>query len=69
MKIEVITHQSGDQLPMLVDDNGLPIPTPVKTALYRSGKKIIHDLLLKTINCWQLYKNGLQILFYIKILI
>ena len=28
MKIEVITHPSGDQLPMLVDDNGLPIPTP-----------------------------------------
>ena len=28
MKIEVITHQSGDQLPMLVDNNGLPIPTP-----------------------------------------
>src|SRR5436190_456572 len=28
MKIEVVTHPSGDQLPMLVDDNGLPIPTP-----------------------------------------
>ena len=28
MKIEVITHPSGDQLPMLVDENGLPIPTP-----------------------------------------
>ena len=28
MKIEVITHSSGDQLPMLVDENGLPIPTP-----------------------------------------
>lgn len=28
MKIEVITHPSGDQLPMLVDNNGLPIPTP-----------------------------------------
>jgi integrase len=28
MKIEVITHPSGDQLPMLVDGNGLPIPTP-----------------------------------------
>ena len=28
MKIEVITHPSGDQLPMLVNENGLPIPTP-----------------------------------------
>lgn len=28
MKIEVITHPSGDQLPMLVDNDGLPIPTP-----------------------------------------
>ena len=28
MKIEVISHPSGDQLPILVDDNGLPIPTP-----------------------------------------
>jgi integrase len=28
MRIEVITHPSGDQLPMLVDDNGLPVPTP-----------------------------------------
>lgn len=28
MKIEVITHPSGDQLPMLVDNNRLPIPTP-----------------------------------------
>ena len=28
MKIEVITHPSGDQLPMLVDCNGLPMPTP-----------------------------------------
>ena len=28
MKIEVITHPSGDQLPMLVDNDGLPMPTP-----------------------------------------
>src|SRR3990167_703104 len=28
MKIEVITHPSGDQLPMLVDNNGFPLPTP-----------------------------------------
>lgn len=28
MKIEVITHTSGDQLPILVDCNGLPMPTP-----------------------------------------
>jgi hypothetical protein len=28
LKIEVITHPSGDQLPMLVDNDGLPIPTP-----------------------------------------
>jgi integrase len=28
MKIEIITHPSGDQLPLLVDGNGLPIPTP-----------------------------------------
>ena len=28
MKIQVITHPSGDQLPMLVDCNGLPMPTP-----------------------------------------
>src|SRR3990167_4979506 len=28
MKIEVITHPSGDQLPILLDDHGLPLPTP-----------------------------------------
>lgn len=28
MKIEVITHSSGDQLPLLLDGNGPPIPTP-----------------------------------------
>lgn len=28
MRIETITHPSGDQLPLLVDSNGLPMPTP-----------------------------------------
>lgn len=28
MKIEVLTHPLDNQLPMLVDENGVPIPTP-----------------------------------------
>lgn len=28
MRVEVITHPSGDQLPILLDKDGLPIPTP-----------------------------------------
>jgi len=35
LKIEIISHPSGDQLPMLVDGNGLPIPSPNEFILSR----------------------------------
>lgn len=35
MKIETIDHQSGDQLPILLDENGLPIPMPCEFVLGR----------------------------------
>jgi len=35
MKIETITHSSGEQLPILFDDKGLPIPTPNEFILGR----------------------------------
>lgn len=28
MKVKLITHPSGDQLPLLVNEDGLPIPSP-----------------------------------------
>ncbi|MBB1347357.1 hypothetical protein [Pseudoalteromonas sp. SG45-2] len=28
MKVEIITHESGDLLPLLLDSNGMPIPAP-----------------------------------------
>lgn len=35
MKIEIVSHPSGDQLPMLVDSDGLPIPSPNEFILSR----------------------------------
>ena len=35
MRVEVITHKSGDQLPILLDSDGLPIPTPNEYILGR----------------------------------
>jgi hypothetical protein len=28
MKVETITHESGDLLPLLLDSDGMPIPAP-----------------------------------------
>ena len=47
MKIEIITHPSGDQLPLLVDGNGLPIPTPNEFIMGRrnlSANTLIRNL-------------------------
>ena len=38
LRIVVITHPSGDQLPMLVDDTGLPLPTPNEFIMGRRNK-------------------------------
>ncbi len=35
MKIETITHPSGDQLPILLDSDGLPTPAPNEFILSR----------------------------------
>lgn len=35
MRVEVITHKSGEQLPILLDHDGLPIPTPNEFILGR----------------------------------
>lgn len=35
MRVEVIDHPSGDQLPILLDDDGLPIPMPSEFVLGR----------------------------------
>ena len=35
MKVEVIDHKSGDQLPILLDEDGLPIPMPCEFVIGR----------------------------------
>lgn len=35
MRVEVITHKSGEQLPIILDHDGLPIPTPNEFILGR----------------------------------
>lgn len=35
MRVDIITHPSGDQLPILLDNDGLPIPTPNEFILSR----------------------------------
>lgn len=35
MRIDIVSHPSGDQLPILLDQNGLPIPTPNEFILSR----------------------------------
>lgn len=35
MRVEVIDHPSGDQLPILLDDDGLPVPMPSEFVLGR----------------------------------
>lgn len=35
MRVEVINHPSGDQLPILLDDDGLPVPMPSEFVLGR----------------------------------
>jgi integrase len=35
MRVEVINHPSGDQLPILLDDDGLPLPMPSEFVLGR----------------------------------
>lgn len=47
MKIETITHPSGDQLPLLLDDDGLPIPAPNEFILsrrYLSTNTLVRNL-------------------------
>jgi len=71
MKIEVITHPSGDQLPILVDDNGLPIPTPNEFIIGRrnlSTNTLIRNLrelsvfyswlLHEKVDLWKRIKTG-----------
>ncbi len=35
MRVETITHPSGDQLPILLDDEGMPLPTPSEFVIGR----------------------------------
>ena len=35
MRIKIINHKSGDLLPIIVDDDGLPIPSPNEFILSR----------------------------------
>lgn len=35
MRVEVVSHPSGDQLPILLDDDGLPVPLPSEFVLGR----------------------------------
>jgi hypothetical protein len=37
MRVEVITHKSGEQLPILLDQDGLPIPGPNEYVFSRRG--------------------------------
>ncbi len=37
MRVETISHSTGDQLPLLLDDDGLPIPGPNEFILGRRG--------------------------------
>jgi len=45
--IETITHPSGDQLPILLDGDGLPIPSPNEFILsrrYLSTNTLVRNL-------------------------
>lgn len=47
MRIEIITHSSGDQIPLLLDADGLPIPLPNEFILsrrYLSPNTLIRNL-------------------------
>ncbi len=40
MRIEVVSHPSGDQLPILLDDDGLPIPMPSEFVMGRRALSV-----------------------------
>lgn len=52
MRIETINHPSGDQLLLLLDSNGLPIPTP---------NEFIMDRRSLSTNCMSFCKKSLWI--------
>lgn len=58
MKIEVITHPSGDQLPMLVDNNGLPIPTPNEFIMGR--RNLSTNTLIRNLRELSVFYNWLE---------
>lgn len=56
MHVEVINHPSGDQLPILLDDDGLPLPMPNEYILGRrhlASKTLVRNLReLAVLNEW-----------------
>jgi len=47
MKVETISHKTGDQLPILLDDDGLPIPAPNEFIISRrelSSNTLVRNL-------------------------
>lgn len=71
MRVEVITHKSGEQIPIILDRDGLPIPTPNEfifgrlslstNTLVRNLRElaIFYDWLeSKTIDLWERIQTG-----------
>lgn len=71
MKVDTITHQTGEQIPILIDDDGMPIPTPNEFILTRralSPNTLVRNLRelmvfyrwleLNNIDIWERVKTG-----------
>ena len=71
MKVDTITHPTGDQIPILIDDDGLPIPTPNEfilsrralstNTLLRNSRELVvfyRWLELNNIDIWERIKTG-----------
>ncbi|MEO5970659.1 MAG: site-specific integrase [Bdellovibrionia bacterium] len=71
MRVETLTHPTGDQIPILLDETGLPIPTPNEFILGRralSTSTLVRNLRelavfygwldKKSINLWERIEGG-----------
>ena len=67
MRVETVVHSSGDLLPILLDDDGLPIPSPNEFVMGRrnlSTNTLIRNLRELSVG----NDSNLLIVFYIQIM-
>jgi integrase len=64
MRVEIVNHPSGDQLPILLDENGLPVPLPSEFVLGRrvlGANTLVRNLRELTVLYQWLSREGIDL--------